>query len=150
MKQLIAILIVLVALGSAHAEPPAQRPAIGLTVACDYVKARDGDTIEVRIRGSAFVFAVRLIDTWCPETDSADAGEKAVALMGKKFTDNRCKSNNFLTVFVPLKATDYPLKSLTFDRIPAYVYIGEEDVTLNEQLVAEGLASSTKKGKRGE
>jgi endonuclease YncB( thermonuclease family) len=130
--------------------PPASQPPLGLTAKVLLVRTRDADTIEVRLQGSAYIFAIRLIDTWCPETDSKNPGLKAIALQGKKFTDARCKSNNYLTVFIPLKATDYPLKALTFDRIPAWVFIGEEETTLNEQLVTEGLASSQKGGKLGE
>lgn len=145
-----ACLLLLVECGSSHAAPPAAPPPLGLTVRALYVKARDADTIEVRLQGSAFIFAIRLIDTWSPETDGKDAGLKAIARKGKEFTDQRCKSNNLLTVFIPLRSSEYPLKSLTFDRIPAWVYIADEEVTLNEQLVAEGLASSTKSGKLGE
>lgn len=147
---ILALLSMLCGAAISTAAPPASPPPVGLCLRMVPVKVRDGDTIEARVHGSAFVFALRLIDTWCPETDSKDAGQKAIGLKAKEFTTDRCKSNNLLTVFIPLKATDYPLKALTFDRIPAWVYVADEQVTLNEQIVAAGLASSTKAGKLGE
>lgn len=130
-------------------QPPAPFPPTGLCVRAEFVKARDGDTIEVRMQGSAYTFALRLIDCWCPETDSRDPAQKAIGLKGKEFTTEQCRKG-WLTVFVPLKATDYPLKSLTFDRVPAWIYVGDERTTLNEQLVKAGLASTQKNKPLGE
>lgn len=136
--------------GVASAAPPAARPAVGLTVDAQFVRARDGDTIEVQAKGSAFKFAIRLINVWAPELDSKDAHLKSVAADGRDFITARCKGGDHLTVFVPFKNTEYPLKALTFDRVPAWVYVGEDNVTLNEQIVNEGFASRTKGGNLGE
>lgn len=132
------------------ASPPA-RPPIGLTLRMEFVRARDGDTLEARVHGSAFVFAIRLIDVWAPELDSSDARLKRVAAAGRDFVTQRCKGGDSnLTVFVPFKGTEQPLKALTFDRVPAWVYVGDERVTLNEQLVKAGYASAAKGGRLGE
>ncbi len=149
MTRLFLALLGLAASPALAASPPA-RPPIGLTLRMEFVRARDGDTIEARVHGSAFVFAIRLIDVWAPELDSKDAHLKSVAANGRDFITDRCKGGDHLTVFVPFKSTEQPLKALTFDRVPAWVYIGDDSVTLNEQIVSEGFASSTKGGNLGE
>lgn len=146
---LIAAPLGLVAAISPAASPPA-RPPVGLTLRMEFVRARDADTIEARVHGSAYIFALRLIDVWAPELTDADARRKLVSESGRDFVTRRCQSAAPLTVFVPLSGSDYPLRALTFDRVLAWVWVGDEKETLNRQVVRAGFASSTRDGGLGE
>lgn len=128
---------------------PLDCPACGLTLPAEFVRARDADTIEWRVPGSAFVFASRLIDVWAPETDGRDVALKAIAAKGKEFVHATCRQAGDMRVYMPLPSGAQPLKALTFDRVPSFVYI-KDGILLNSLIVASGFASSVKGGKLGE
>lgn len=109
-----------------------QCPAYGLTLPATYKRCRDGDTVEVTITGG-MIWAIRLIGVDCPEMDT-DAGKRA-----KKYAEHIMdESNGVLSVHVPMpKDVEHPLRSLTFDRVPGYLFIGP-DHTLNEMLICCG------------
>lgn len=125
----------------------AKCPELGICLPAEFVRARDADSIEWRVKGSAFVFASRLIDCWAPELHSKDAGERSIAEAGKAFAEKQCEGKE-LRVYIPLPKTNQPLKMLTFDRIPSRIYLSDYR-TLNELLIQNGYASSTKNGKLG-
>jgi endonuclease YncB( thermonuclease family) len=113
-----------------------------------FERARDGDTVEVRGQGTGLVWAIRLIDVWAPELHTGEQRQQAAA--SKAFVEevlHRADPEDLL-LKVPLPKGENVLKSLTFDRIPGYIWIG--DVCLNELIVAKGYASSTKAGVLGE
>lgn len=122
------------------------RPPAGLCLPCEFVKARDGDTIEVSLRGSERVWAIRLIDCWCAETRTRDAEEKAKGLAAKAFAESLISQAAGLHVFIPAPADIHNLlKNITFDRIPGYIYL-DGGQTLNELMVFCGHASKAKGG----
>lgn len=123
------------------------RPEPGIATPCSYNRTRDGDTVEVRISGS-LVWAIRLVNVWAPELHSGEQRKQAAA--AKAFVQEVLERADpaELLLWVPLPKGENILKSLTFDRVPGYIWIG--DVCLNELIVAKGYASSTKGGQLGE
>ena len=119
-------------------------PPVGLCLHVDYVRARDADTIEVRIHGSAFVWAVRLLECWAPPLRS-DVGARGKAFVEDILED---ESSQELRLYVPPPKGQQPLKALTFDRILGYLFV-DDTTTLNQMVVSAGLASTTKGGAIG-
>ncbi|MFH1184689.1 MAG: hypothetical protein V1755_06575 [Chloroflexota bacterium] len=115
-----------------------RRPPYGICLPCRLRRVRDGDTVEVSVLGSDRLYALRLIDCWAPESN-CPAGKQSTAkaeeLIGKA---------KALAIFIP--APHDPLRllrSITFDRIPAYLFLSGS-VTLNEAMVKAGHAAATK------
>jgi len=124
---------------------PMKRPPFGITIPVIYSRVRDGDTIEVKMAHSGFIFAVRLLDCWCPPKNTKD-GAKATAVADKLLQ----RANPVdLALYIPFNGTLHPFEHLTFDRVLAHVFISE-DRTLGEALIEKGLASSKKGGTLGE
>jgi endonuclease YncB( thermonuclease family) len=125
------------------------RPPYGVSFPCRLHRVIDGDTIEVVISGS-WAWRIRLIDCWCPEVKGP---EKEAGLQAKQFAARALEDARQLTVFVPFdmiveRQGHGPINLLdfvTFDRVPAFLYLNEEE-TLNALLVKHGHATSTKKG----
>lgn len=130
-----------------HTDAP-DCPPLGLALPAEFVRTRDADTLEWRVPGSAFVFASRLIDVWAPETDSTDPADKERAIAGKLFVTQQCQAAKFLTIQIPLPDSRQPLKFLTFDRLPSWVWL-DTKVLLNRLIVKAGYAASYKHGRRG-
>lgn len=134
-------------------EIPHEQPPLGITFDADYVRARDPDTIEVRPAGMNIVIALRLIRTWAPELHSQDAEERSKSANGREWVNARLTDKK-LRVFVPFSGVgEQPLKSLTFDRVPSWVYVKgmqPDNITFNQMVVMNGFASSKKGGKLGE
>lgn len=145
----LAFLLAFVAPTADALSPPQICPPTGLCLPVEFVRARDADTIEWRLPGSAFVFASRLIDVWSPETRGGNQFTRAIAERGKAFAANQCIRAERLRVFIPLPRGEQPLKSLTFDRIPSYIYLNDTE-TLNQLVVENKFASSTKGGELGQ
>lgn len=143
----LSFVLTLVALQGYALEPPRECPPLGLCLPAQFVRARDADTIEWRVPGSAFVFASRLIDCWAPEKDGGNQFTRAIARQGTEFTTAACAGRE-LRVYIPLPKGPQPLKSLTFDRIPSYVFV-DDDTTLNVLLIENKFASTTKGGELG-
>ena len=122
-----------------------KRPQHGLALPVTFSRVRDGDTIEVKMAHSGFIFAVRLLDCWCPPLKDP-MGRKA-----SKFAESMLLATNpsELTLFIPFRGTVHPFEHLTFDRVLAHLFISENR-TLGEALISQGLASSTKGGTLGE
>lgn len=137
---------------AAFAAQPASPPPIGLCVPAHFAGTRDADTILVQLPGSSFIFALRLRDVWAPELSDKNATRREIAKHGKLWVQELCQDTPDLIVFIDLSGVGrQPLKALTFDRVPAYVWFaGKEGPTLNEQIVSNGFASSTKNGRLGE
>ena len=111
-----------------------------------YDRCRDGDTIVVRVNGSAFTWAVRLIDCWCPEL-RAPKGYAA-----KKYVEEILQQidPSELRLFIPAPSSANLLRELlSFDRVLGHIFISPTQ-SLNELLVQFGYASSTKTGELGQ
>ena len=129
------------------------RPERGVAAECDYIRTRDGDTVEISIGGD-LVWAIRLINVWCPELRTGEQRQQAAA--AKAFVEEVMQRADPDELLVQIKWPRIPkqekkrinpLKLLTFDRVPGFIWIG--DVCLNELIVAKAYASSTKGGVLG-
>ena len=119
-------------------------PPSGLCLPVVYDHCRDGDTIVVRIPGSAFTWAVRLLDCWCPEKDTT------IGLAATTFAKEVLSASdpNDLRLYVPLPTGVNILRSLSFDRIIGVLFVGPTQ-SLNSMLIQHSLASSVKNGELG-
>lgn len=120
-------------------------PPEGFCARCEWVRSRDGDTVEVRLR-TGQVCAVRLLDCWCDKLET-EAGRAA-----KAFLDSLLEKNDdVLRVWVQppvdrdgdgvVDVTDL-LRILTFDRVLGRLFIGTQDVS--EIMVMHGYATAEK------
>lgn len=123
------------------------RPEPGFAVPISFLRARDADTIEVRPIYTALTIAVRLIDVWAPELHRGNQQE--LASQGRRWVSDYMNQADpeSLLLHIPFHKGDNPLKFLSFDRIPGYVWNG--DVLVNELVVVNGFASSKKNGELG-
>lgn len=104
-------------------------------------RVRDGDTIEVKIPGSSLIWPIRLIDCWAPETKGS---EKELGLRAKDYVEGVLMQGDPLTLQIPTPDDWNVLASLTFDRVPGYLWVGAS--LLNEMVVKSGHATSTREG----
>lgn len=125
-------------------------PPFGLCVPVEPVRVRDSDTIEVRVVGTALVWAIRLLDVWAPELRRGEEDSKAIAREGKLWLEQILAKQTDLRLHVALPTDKNILKALTFDRVVGTIYCGGGDNTLNKMIVSRGYASSTKGGKLGQ
>jgi len=111
---------------------PRKRQPFGLSLPCTYVYCRDGDTPVISITGG-IKWAIRLIGVDCPELGELGghaAAEYADAVLSI--------SGGCLSVEIPAPHDIiHPLKSLTFDRLPGFIWIGP-DKTINELIIKTG------------
>lgn len=117
----------------------------GIWFPCELVEVRDGDTVVVQIREHGFEWAIRLIDTWCPELRSQNPDEREQAWAAKAYAEELLDEADELSVFVPwdVLARENLLKIATFDRIPGYVFVSPSQ-SLNELMVEGGFATKEK------
>lgn len=120
-------------------------PPYGFCVPCQWVNNRDGDTVTVKLR-TGQQCAIRLIDCWAPELNQP-GGKKAAEFLTALLEG----ADEELSVFVPLaKDRDKDgvvsvmeiLKGLSFDRVPAHLFLGTEDVS--GLMVKAGHASKSR------
>ena len=115
-----------------------QRPPVGLCLPCRIVKVRDGDTIEVSLLGSQYAWAVRLMDCWCAERNTA-AGKAA-----KAFAEEVVAGLKHVHVWIPSrKHTLNLLRFVSFDRFIGHVFISDI-ARLSERMVCAGHATKEK------
>lgn len=115
------------------------RPEPGLSLQCRCVRVCDGDTVVVGFHRLPYEIKVRLIDVWAPELNERGGLDARNWLQNKLWA-----SEDDLLVHVPIpKHHPNPLSHLTFDRVPAYLWAGDEN--LNEAIVAAGHATKNKK-----
>lgn len=138
-----------------NAPPPTKCPPLGFTFPVELVDVRDGDTVEVRLRGSHYVWAIRLADCWAPELHRGPEGTRDVARKAAQMAREilSLADEGDLRLFIPWPETgDKPINPLslaTFDRVVGFIYVGPSQ-TLNRMLVNMGLASTTKDGQLGQ
>ena len=102
----------------------------------------DGDTIDVTI-DLGFDLAkkerVRIAGVETPEKRTRDLEEKALGLDAtawmKKHLEETIKGEDELTIRTELKGG-----MGKYGRLLGWLYVGESDVSLNEQMIAEGYA----------
>lgn len=124
---------------------PKSCPPEGICLPVAYDHCRDGDTVVVKIPGSAFTWAVRLMDTWCPEKYTQQGYQ---ARRFAEMTMERADPAG-VRLFIPLPSSTNLLRDLlSFDRVLGYIFLDDKH-TLNDLLVQRKHASSTKGGDLG-
>jgi micrococcal nuclease len=105
----------------------------------EFIRAVDGDTIEVNIRGAHPVFGhvlkIRIRDIDTPEMRTSDPCEKRLALLAKEFTHEFLDTRSPLSLSNPQRGTFFrviaDVKKLRFGRSSTY---------LTEELLKAKLA----------
>jgi len=99
----------------------------------------DGDTVEVIVQ---YPVKIRLRNCWAPELHGDDkiAGQRA-----KEAVEMMAPSGTLLTVWIPTDEASSVGGVMTFDRVLGDVWIGEDEESLNEHLVAMGHATREKR-----
>lgn len=128
------------------------RPPYGLSLPIRNFTLIDGDTVEFSFISLQYRWRGRLIDCWCLEDETEGgklAAKEAARLVAQSKADGEQLSiyipmpDTVKKLFVGILASCNPLKGLTFDRIPLYVYLNDK-ATLNEKMVANGFATLKK------
>lgn len=112
----------------------------GYSGPCTITRVRDGDTVEIGLDDDdPAIWAIRLIDCWAAERHTS-AGKAA-----KHYLEAWCEKNGYdhWLVIPPPKDHEQLLKNVSFDRIPAHIYVSAE-LTLSALMVAAGHATETK------
>lgn len=114
------------------------RPRVGLCIPVRYSRCRDGDTVEVSLPQSAYVWAIRLLDCWCPELNKPGGRE------AKEFAESVLEDCEDLFLFLPIVSPITNIaKILSFDRLVGELWVSPTQ-TLNEMLVEAGYATRAK------
>lgn len=119
------------------------RPSVGLCLLCKLVRGkdglppRDGDTLVVKGPVTGLEWAIRIQDCWCPENNTPE-GKAATA-----YRNELLDMEQAVYVHISqMKFVNNLLKNITFDRIPADVYLkdGRNFATL---MIQSGHALKT-------
>ena len=121
--------------------PPSRKSCYNFRVT-EIVKVLDGDTIDVLIDLGFDLFKkerVRIAGVDTPEKRTRDLEEKALGIdatnwMKEKLEDT-IKGDEELTIRTELKGGVGK-----YGRLLGWLYIGDADVSLNEQMITEGYA----------
>ncbi len=105
-------------------------------------RVRDGDTVEVRIQGGSLIWAIRLLECWAPELNTA-AGKEAKKFAEEVLADVEDGGGQLYLYLPGFVHLDNLLKNLTFDRLLGHVFISSEK-TLSEAMVAARHATKEK------
>lgn len=116
-------------------------PPAGICVPVTYRRCRDGDTVEVSLRGSRWIWAVRLLECWVDDKADKEFREAAT-----DYAHAVCQDSDDLRLFVPFDRNK-PIKNLldlfTFDRVLGWLYVAS-DQTINAMMVQMGFATKEK------
>jgi len=100
-------------------------PPFGLCLLAEFVRARDGDTIEVRLRKGGLTWAIRLMDCWVTDDKKSPLWKAA-----KEMAERACgeaSDAGTLAVFVPItELPDNLLAGFTFDRVLGLLFLDSE------------------------
>jgi micrococcal nuclease len=102
------------------------------------LKIVDGDTIDVDIDlgfSVSFTQRVRLAGIDTPESRTTDLKEKALGLEVKEYLKNLLDSAEDIVI-----QTEKPDSSEKYGRILGWLFINDEDISLNEKMISEGYA----------
>ena len=122
--------------------PPSRKSCYNFRVT-EIVKVLDGDTIDVLIDLGFDLFKkerVRIAGVDTPEKRTRDLEEKALGIdatnwMKGTLTDTVENSVNELTIRTELKGGVGK-----YGRLLGWLYVGDSDLSLNEQMIEEGYA----------
>jgi micrococcal nuclease len=102
------------------------------------LKIVDGDTIDVDIDlgfSVSFTQRVRLAGIDTPESRTTDLKEKALGLEVKEYLKNLLDGAEDIVI-----QTEKPDSSEKYGRILGWLFINDEDTSLNEKMINEGYA----------
>jgi len=121
--------------------PPSRKSCYNFRVT-EINRVVDGDTIDVTIDLGFDLYKkerVRIAGVDTPEKRTRDLEEKALGLDAtawmKKHLEETIKGDDELTIRTELKGG-----MGKYGRLLGWLYVGESDVSLNEQMIAEGYA----------
>ena len=122
-------------------EPPSRKSCYNFRVT-EINRVVDGDTIDVTIDLGFDLYKkerVRIAGVDTPEKRTRDLEEKALGLDAtawmKKHLEETIKGDDELTIRTELKGG-----MGKYGRLLGWLYVGESDVSLNEQMITEGYA----------
>lgn len=116
------------------------RPEGGIVHQTRFIRAIDGDTVEVEVY---YTIRVRLLDCWAPEIGKAKTPEeKARGYASKRNLESYAKPGATGVVFVPA-GVDHS-KTMTFDRYLGYIWLDDYHGSLSEIQVRDGHAKVSK------
>jgi len=98
----------------------------------------DGDTIDVLIDlGFDILFAsrVRLAGIDTPESRTKDLSEKKLGLEAKEYLKYKLKDAKFVKI-----KTEKMDSSEKYGRILGWLFVDEQDVSINDQMISDGYA----------
>jgi micrococcal nuclease len=102
------------------------------------LKIVDGDTIDVDIDlgfNVSFTQRVRLAGIDTPESRTTDLKEKALGLEVKEYLKHLLEDAEDIVI-----QTEKPDSSEKYGRILGWLFINDEDTSLNEKMISEGYA----------
>ena len=122
--------------------PPSRKSCYNFRVT-EIVKVLDGDTIDVLIDLGFDLFKkerVRIAGVDTPEKRTRDLEEKALGIdatnwLKKKLEDTIAGDGDELTI-----RTELVGGTGKYGRLLGWLYVGEDTVSLNEQMITEGYA----------
>jgi len=122
--------------------PPSRKSCYNFRVT-EIVKVLDGDTIDVLIDLGFDLFKkerVRIAGVDTPEKRTRDLEEKALGIdatnwLKKKLEDTIAGDGDELTIRTELKGGVGK-----YGRLLGWLYVGDSDLSLNEQMIQEGYA----------
>ena len=116
------------------------RPKGGTVHQTRFIRAIDGDTIEVEVY---YTIRVRLLDCWAPENHRTNVpGEKERGIASKANLESYAKPGDTGVVFVPA-GVDHS-DALSLNRHLGYVWLDDYHGSLNEIQVRDGHATVNK------
>lgn len=102
------------------------------------LKVVDGDTIDVDIDlgfNVSYTQRVRLAGIDTPESRTTDLKEKALGLEVKEYLKHSLEGAEDVVI-----QTEKPDSSEKYGRILGWLFINDEDISLNEKMINEGYA----------
>jgi micrococcal nuclease len=101
-------------------------------------KVVDGDTIDADIDlgfDISLTKRIRLAGVDTPESRTSDANEKKYGLESKEWLKKRCENAKDILI-----KTELPDSTEKYGRIIGHLFINGEEISLNNQMIAEGYA----------
>lgn len=98
----------------------------------------DGDTIDVDIDlgfNVSFSQRVRLAGIDTPESRTSDKAEKVLGLESKEYLKSKLKDAKSVVI-----KTEKPDSSEKYGRILGWLYIDENTISINDQMIEDGYA----------
>lgn len=98
----------------------------------------DGDTIDVDIDlgfNISYSQRVRLAGIDTPESRTSDKAEKVLGLEAKEYLKYKLKDAKLIVI-----KTELPDSSEKYGRILGWVYVDENTVSVNDQMIEDGYA----------